>query len=48
MRKLTALALVLAMCVSLFGCGSAKPEETTAPATQETVAETEAPTEVTE
>ena len=37
MRKLSALLLVLAMCVSLFGCGAAKPAETTAPAT---VAET--------
>ena len=45
MRKLLSLLLVLAMCVSLFGCGSAKPEETTAPATQETVAETTAATE---
>ena len=37
MRKLFALLLALAMCVSLFGCGASKPAETTAPA------ETEAP-----
>ena len=32
MRKMLALLLALAMCVSLFGCGAAKPAETTAPA----------------
>ena len=32
MRKLLALALALAMCMSLFGCGASKPAETTAPA----------------
>ena len=37
MRKLLAVLLALAMCVSLFGCGASKPAETTAPA------ETEAP-----
>ena len=37
MRKLLAALLVLAMCVSLFGCGASKPVETTTPA------ETEAP-----
>jgi len=37
MRKLFALLLAFAMCVSLFGCGAAKPAETTGPA------ETEAP-----
>ena len=41
MRKLLALMLVLAMCVSLFGCGASKPAETTVPAT--TAAPTEAP-----
>ena len=37
MRKLLAVLLALAMCVSLFGCGASKPAETTVPA------ETEAP-----
>ena len=37
MRKLFTLLLALAMCVSLVGCGAAKPAETTVPA------ETEAP-----
>ena len=37
MRKLLSVLLVLAMCVSLFGCGASQPAETTAPA------ETEAP-----
>ena len=45
MRKLSALLLVLALCISLFGCGNAEPAETTAPATQETLAETTAATE---
>ena len=45
MRKLLALLLVLAMCISLFGCGAAKPEETTAPATEATMAQTTAATE---
>ena len=45
MRKLSALLLVLAMCVSLFGCSSAKPVEITAPATEVTVAEATAATE---
>ena len=45
MRKLSALVLVLAMCISLFGCGNAEPAETTAPAAQETAAETTAATE---
>ena len=45
MRKLLALLLALAMCVSLFGCGAAKPEETTAPATEAAAAETTAATE---
>ena len=45
MRKLLALLLVLAMCISLFGCSSAKPAETTAIATEATVAETAAATE---
>ena len=45
MRKLLALLLALAMCVSLFGCGTAKPAETTAPATEATAAETTAATE---
>ena len=35
MRKLLAVLLALAMCVSLFGCGAAKPAETTAPAENE-------------
>ena len=43
MRKLLSLLLVLAMCVSLFGCGTAKPAETTA--TEAVVAETAAATE---
>ena len=33
MRKLLAVLLALAMCVSLFGCGKSEPAETTAPAT---------------
>ena len=41
MRKLLSVILALAMCVSLFGCGAAKPAETTAPA------ETAAPVETT-
>ena len=45
MHKLTALLLVLAMCVSLLGCGSGKNAEATAPATAETAAETTAATE---
>ena len=45
MRKLSALLLVLAICVSLFGCGTAKPAETTAPTTQATMTETTATTE---
>ena len=45
MRKLLAVLLALAMCVSLFGCGAAKPAETTAPATEAPVAETSAPAE---
>ena len=45
MRKLLALLLVLAMCISLFGCGAAKPEETTTPATEATMAQTTAATE---
>ena len=45
MRKLLAVLLALAMCVSLFGCGAAKPAETTAPATEAPVAETSAATE---
>ncbi len=52
MRKLLAVLLVLAMCVSLFGCGASKPAETTAPAPTETeapvVETTEAATEPTE
>jgi len=49
MRKLLALLLVLAMCISLFGCGAAKPEETTAPAETEAAAiETTAAAEPTE
>ncbi len=35
MRKLFAILLALAMCVSLFGCGASKPAETTAPAATE-------------
>jgi len=35
MRKLLAVLLALAMCVSLFGCGALKPAETTAPAETE-------------
>jgi len=35
MRKLLAVLLALAMCVSLFGCGASKPAETTAPAKTE-------------
>ena len=44
MRKLFAVLLVLAMCVSLFGCGTSKPAETTAPAEtiEATVAQTTA------
>ena len=42
MRKLLSLLLVLALCVSLSGCGTAKPAETTSPAT---AAETTAATE---
>ena len=45
MRKLSALLLVLAMCISLLGCGAAKSTETTAPATFSTVPETTAATE---
>ena len=45
MRKLLTLLLVLAMCISLFGCGAAKPEETTTPATEATMAQTTATTE---
>ena len=45
MRKLLALFLVLVMCVSLFGCGAAEPEETSAIVTGATVAETTAATE---
>ncbi len=52
MRKLLAVLLVLAMCVSLFGCGASKPAETTAPAPAEAeapvVETTEAATEPTE
>ena len=33
MRKLFAILLALAMCVSLFGCGKSEPAETTVPAT---------------
>ena len=42
MRKLLALLLALAMCASLFGCGAAKTEETTALAAEETAAQTTA------
>ncbi len=35
MRKLFAILLALAMCVSLFGCCASKPAETTAPAATE-------------
>ena len=42
MRKLLAVLLALAMCVSLFGCGASKTPETTAPVT------TAAPVETTE
>ena len=35
MRKLFAWMLTLAMCISLFGCGASKPEETTVPAATE-------------
>ena len=35
MRKLFAWMLTLAMCISLFGCGASKPEETTVPAVTE-------------
>ena len=46
MRKLLALLLVLAMCISLFGCAAAKSEETTTPTTEATtVAQTTATTE---
>ena len=45
MRKLLALLLVLVMCISLFGCGAAKPEETTTTATEATVSQTSATTE---
>ena len=45
MRKLLALLLVLIMCISLFGCGAAKPEETTTPATEATMAQITASTE---
>ena len=49
MRKLFALLLALAMCVSLVGCGASKPAETTAPATTEApVVETTAAAEPTE
>ena len=41
MRKLLAILLALAMCVSLFGCGASKTAETTAPA-ETTVPATEA------
>ena len=33
MRKLLAVILAMAMCVSLFGCGKSEPVETTVPAT---------------
>ena len=49
MRKLLSLILVLAMCVSLFGCGKSEPAEsvaTTAPAVETTVAPTEAKEDV--
>ena len=42
MRKLLSLLLVLAMCVSLVGCGAAEPAETTAPAATEAPVETTA------
>ena len=45
MRKFLAVLLAMALCVSLFGCGAAKPAETTAPATEATVAETASATE---
>ena len=45
MRKLLTLLLVLAMCISLFGCGAAKPEETTTPATEVTTAQAAVTTE---
>ena len=45
MRKFLALLLALALCVSLLGCGAAKPEETTAPATEATAAQTTAAAE---
>ena len=45
MHKLSALLLALVMCVSLFGCGTAEPAETTAPATEAAVTETTAATE---
>ena len=35
MRKIFAWMLTLAMCISLFGCGASKPEETTVPAATE-------------
>ena len=42
MRKLLAILLALAMCASLVGCGTAKPAETVAPATEAAVVETTA------
>jgi len=42
MRKLLSVLLALAMCLSLFGCGASKPEETAAPATTAAPAETTA------
>ena len=49
MRKLLSVLLALAMCVSLFGCGSEKPAETTAPVVTEAPAvETTTAVETTE
>ncbi len=42
MRKLITVLLVLALCLSLFGCGAAQPAETTAPATTAAVETTAA------
>ena len=48
MRKLLSVLLVMAMCVSLFGCGADKTTETTAPATTAAPVETTAAVETAE
>ena len=45
MRKLFALLLAAAMCVSLVGCSAAQPKETTAPVTEATAAQNTAAAE---